>query len=181
MSNCTSIAGHFDGHADVLKQWTQYHPMQQIQGCTGCPWKLAATAARVTGKQTTMTQYTYVAGHYDRYGNAPVRYHAHCPMNEVQGFTGSHWTLPPCELFQKYRRKPWGSDRCYLVSHPCMHQSRRRKKDFTSGGLKGTSREAFVLGLWLLLLVRQECVCMCVLKLVRLSRTEKSRSRRVQQ
>jgi hypothetical protein len=102
-------------------------------------------------------------------------------MNEVQGFTGSHWTLPPCELFQKYRRKPWGSDRCYLVSHPCMHQSRRRKKDFTSGGLKGTSRKAFVLGLWLLLLVRQECVCMCVLKLVRLSRTEKSRSRRVQQ
>ena len=105
MSNCTSIASHFDGHADVLKQCTQYHPMQQIQGYTGCPWKLAATAARVTGKQTTITKYTYVAGHVDRYGNAPVGYHAHCPMNEVQGFNGSHWTLPPCELFQKYRRE----------------------------------------------------------------------------
>ena len=139
---------------------------------------IALAAARATINKTTMKKYTFFSGLFDGHWGAAVRYYSkHHPMEEVQGFFRSHWTLPPCELFQKCKRKPWGSDRCYLVSHPCIHQSRRRKKDFTSGGLKGTSREA----LWLILLVQQECVCMCVLKLVTLSRTEKSRSRRVQQ
>jgi hypothetical protein len=36
---CASIAGKFEGHADVLKQCTWHHPMQQIQGHITCPWK----------------------------------------------------------------------------------------------------------------------------------------------
>jgi hypothetical protein len=35
-----------------------------------------------------------VAGHFDRHGGAPKRYEAHCPMQHVQGYTGSHWMLP---------------------------------------------------------------------------------------
>ena len=31
-NECTSITGHFDGHAEALKQYTQHQPMQQIQG-----------------------------------------------------------------------------------------------------------------------------------------------------
>jgi hypothetical protein len=38
-NECASVAGRFDGHADMLKQCTWHHPMQQIQGHTKCPWK----------------------------------------------------------------------------------------------------------------------------------------------
>ncbi len=39
MSKYASIAGHFYGHADVLKQCKWHGPMQHIQGHTRCPWK----------------------------------------------------------------------------------------------------------------------------------------------
>jgi hypothetical protein len=29
------------------------------------------------------------------HGSAPVQYKAHCPMQHVQGYSGSHWTPPP--------------------------------------------------------------------------------------
>jgi hypothetical protein len=41
-----------------------------------------------------MKKYINFAGHSDGHGNAPVRYRAHCPMEEVQSFTRSHWMLP---------------------------------------------------------------------------------------
>ncbi len=44
-----------------------------------------------TGKQTTLNKYSYKAGSFNGYGNAPVRNHVHHPMEEVQGFTRSHW------------------------------------------------------------------------------------------
>ena len=61
-NECTSVAGHSDGHADALKQGTL---MQQIQGHTStrCPWKppsgdyslrIALAAARVTANGLTM-------------------------------------------------------------------------------------------------------------------------------
>jgi hypothetical protein len=62
-NECTSIAGHFDGHPDMLKQYTWHHPMKQIQGLFRCPWMLpladylfpiTLAAARVTGKITIM-------------------------------------------------------------------------------------------------------------------------------
>jgi hypothetical protein len=46
------------------------------------------------GKQTTINKYTYKAGQFDGHGDAPVRNRAHQLMEEVQGFTRSHWTLP---------------------------------------------------------------------------------------
>ena len=37
---------------------------------------------------------TSVAGHFDGHGGTPVQYGAHHPMQNDQGFTGSHWTPP---------------------------------------------------------------------------------------
>jgi hypothetical protein len=34
-----------------------------------------------------------VAGNFDSHGGAPEQYEAHCSMQHVQGYTGSHWTL----------------------------------------------------------------------------------------
>jgi hypothetical protein len=37
---------------------------------------------------------TYIAGHFDGHGAAPVQYGVHRLMQHHQGFTGSHWTPP---------------------------------------------------------------------------------------
>jgi hypothetical protein len=37
---------------------------------------------------------TLSAVRFDGYGSPPVRYKAHHPMQHVQGYSGSHWTLP---------------------------------------------------------------------------------------
>jgi hypothetical protein len=37
-NQCTSVAGLFDGHADVLVQCCSYCPMQHVQGYTGSLW-----------------------------------------------------------------------------------------------------------------------------------------------
>jgi hypothetical protein len=77
--------------------------MQHIQGYSRSHWmpasgnyslRIAPAAARATGKQTTINKYTYKAGHSDGHGDAPVRNRTHCPMEEVQSFTRSHWMLP---------------------------------------------------------------------------------------
>jgi hypothetical protein len=77
--------------------------MQHVQGYSGSHWTLALgnyllwiapAAARATGKQTTINKYTYKAGHFNGHDNAPVCNRTHCPMDEVQSFTRSHWTLP---------------------------------------------------------------------------------------
>ncbi len=76
--------------------------MQHVQGYSRSHWTLApgiyllgiaSAVARATGKQTTINKYTYEACRFDGHGNA-VRDHAHRPMEEIQGFTRSHWTLP---------------------------------------------------------------------------------------
>jgi hypothetical protein len=63
MSKCTSVAGHFDGHVDLLKQHGVHHLMQHDQGYTGSHWtpplggyllRIAQAAARVTANKTTM-------------------------------------------------------------------------------------------------------------------------------
>jgi hypothetical protein len=33
-----------------------------------------------------------VVGRFDGHGGPPVQYKAHCPMQHVQGYSGSHWT-----------------------------------------------------------------------------------------
>jgi len=37
---------------------------------------------------------TSVAAHFDGHAKALTRYMWHHPMHHVQGYTGSHWTLP---------------------------------------------------------------------------------------
>jgi hypothetical protein len=102
-STCSSIVGHFDGHGGPPVRYKAHCLMQHVQSYSGSHWMLALgnyslcitpTAARATGKQTTINKYTYKAGCFDGHGNAPVHNHAHHPMEEVQGFTRSHWTPP---------------------------------------------------------------------------------------
>jgi hypothetical protein len=33
-------------------------------------------------------------GHFDGHGDPPMQYKAHRPMQQVQGYSGSHWMLP---------------------------------------------------------------------------------------
>jgi hypothetical protein len=40
-------------------------------------------------------------GHFDGNGNAPVRYHVHCLIDEVQGFC---WTLPSGKHLLQYHQ-----------------------------------------------------------------------------
>jgi hypothetical protein len=66
-SECSSFAGHFDGHVEALKQSTWHCLMQHAQGFIGSHWTptppsgdyllcIAPVAARVT-INTTMMQY----------------------------------------------------------------------------------------------------------------------------
>ncbi len=41
-----------------------------------------------------MSECTSSTGHFNGHGDALVQYEAHGPMQHVQGYTGSHWTLP---------------------------------------------------------------------------------------
>jgi hypothetical protein len=63
MNECTSVAGHFNGHAEALKQYMRHCPMQQVQGYTGSHWtlpsgdyslRIAPAAARTTINKITM-------------------------------------------------------------------------------------------------------------------------------
>jgi hypothetical protein len=102
-NECTSSASRFNGHGGAPVQYEVHHPMQHVQGYSGSHWmpalgnyllRIAPAAARATGKQTTINKYTYKAGCFDGHGDAPVRNRMHRPMEEVQSFTRSHWTLP---------------------------------------------------------------------------------------
>jgi hypothetical protein len=53
--------------------------------------RIAPAAARAQGKQTTINKYMFKAGRFDGHVDALVRNPTHHPMEEVQGFTGSHW------------------------------------------------------------------------------------------
>jgi hypothetical protein len=45
-------------------------------------------------KSTMMNKCTLSAGRFDGHGSAPEQYRWHCPMQHVQGYSGSHWTPP---------------------------------------------------------------------------------------
>jgi hypothetical protein len=109
-NKCTSSAGRFDGHGSAPEQYRQHHPMQHVQGYSGSHWMppsgdyllcIALAATRATGKQTTINKYTYKAGRFDGHGNALVRNRTHCLMEEVHGFTRSHWTSPSGKYYVK--------------------------------------------------------------------------------
>jgi hypothetical protein len=107
-NKCTSIVGHFNGHGGAPGQYRQHRPMRHVQGYLGSHWTppsgnyllhIAPAAARAAGKQTIINKYTYFASHFNGRGNAPVCNHAHHMMEEVQGFTKSHWTPPPGKYY----------------------------------------------------------------------------------
>jgi hypothetical protein len=102
-SNCTSVAAHFEGCVDALVQCKAHCPMQYVQGYTGSHLTLPSgdyslcispAAARATANKIATKTYTYFAGRFDGHGKAPVKYHAHRLMEEVQGFTRNNWTPP---------------------------------------------------------------------------------------
>jgi hypothetical protein len=102
-NKCTLSAGHFDGHGGATEPYRWHRPMRHVQGYSGSHWTpalsdyslcIAPVATRATGKQTTINKYSYKAGRFDGRGGAPVQYRVHCPIEEVQGFTRSHW-MPP--------------------------------------------------------------------------------------
>jgi hypothetical protein len=107
-STCSSVVGRFDGHGGPPVQYEAHCLMQHVEGYSGSHWMpalgnyllyIAPAATRATRKQTTITKYTYKAGRFGGHGDAPVRNRAHRPMEEVQGFTRSHWTLPLGEYY----------------------------------------------------------------------------------
>jgi hypothetical protein len=62
-SECASVAGHFDGHAEALKQSMWHCLMQHVQGSSGSHWtlplgdyslRIAPAAALETINKTTM-------------------------------------------------------------------------------------------------------------------------------
>jgi hypothetical protein len=113
-NKCTLSPGRFDGHGGAPEQYRWHHPMWHVQGYSGSHWMLpsgnyllciAPAAARATGKQTTINKYTYKAGRFDGHGNEPVRNRAHRLVEEVQGFTRSHWMPPSGKYYiQQHKR-----------------------------------------------------------------------------
>jgi hypothetical protein len=107
-SACSSIVGRFDGHGGLPVQYEAHLPMQHAQGYSRSHWTPASgdyllctapAAARATGKQTTINKYTSKAGRFNGHGNAPLRNRAHCLMEDVHGFTRSHWMPPSGEYY----------------------------------------------------------------------------------
>jgi hypothetical protein len=102
-STCSSVVGCFDGHGGAPEQYRQHCPMRHVQGYSRSHWtpslgdcllRIAPAATRATGKQTAINKYTYKDGCFDDHVNALVCNPVHCPMEEAQGFTRSHW-MPP--------------------------------------------------------------------------------------
>jgi hypothetical protein len=56
--------------------------------------RIAPASAKATSKQTIINKYTNKAGCFGGHRDAAVRYRVHHLMEEVQGFTRSHW-MPP--------------------------------------------------------------------------------------
>jgi hypothetical protein len=45
-------------------------------------------------KSSMTIKCTLSAVRFDCHGSPPVQYKAHCPIQHVQGYSGSHWTPP---------------------------------------------------------------------------------------
>ncbi len=107
-SKYISIAAHFEGLADAPVQYEVHFPMRLVQSYPGSHWmppsgnyflRIAPAAARATANKTSTKTCTHFAGHFDGCGSAPVQYRTHRLMEEVQGFTRSHWMPPLGKVF----------------------------------------------------------------------------------
>ncbi len=67
-------------------------PLEAIIGQLLAPYH--PSGRQGNNQQTTIKQYTHFADHFDGHCNAAVQYRMHWLIEEVQGFTKSHW-MPP--------------------------------------------------------------------------------------
>jgi hypothetical protein len=45
-------------------------------------------------KLSMSSKYSSILDHFGSHGGVPEQYRRHCLMQHVQGYPGSHWTLP---------------------------------------------------------------------------------------
>ena len=129
MNECTSVAGHFDDHADAFKQCTL---LQQIQGHTStrCPWKpplgdyslsITLAAARATGTNkwrckntpTLLSVLMTMAMRRRRYltmNNAWWR-----RSSALLEATGHHHPVSYCSNISRYGASLGGSKTCNIL------------------------------------------------------------------
>ncbi len=102
-NKCTSFAGHFNGPADAPWQCRVHRLMEEVQGFGRSNWILAigqVSAVYCPGGRWGHIQnnddkkHTYFASYSNGHGNALVSYCAHCLIEKVQRFDGSH-RMPP--------------------------------------------------------------------------------------
>ncbi len=119
------------------EQYRRHCLMRHVQGYSGSHRMppsgddllcIAPAAARATGKQTTINQYTYKAGHFDGHGNKPVRNHVHGLMEKVQSFTRSHWTPPSGEYYVRLHKWDMAMTFVFDVFH-CQNRRKRSRVD----------------------------------------------------
>ncbi len=81
---------------------------------------------------------------FDGHGKSPVRYHMHCPMEEVQGFNRSHWTPPPASIVANSSN--WSCICCvYVLFHGQLVEKEHQM----------TSRPHLTMGVWHIILIRR--------------------------
>jgi hypothetical protein len=75
-------------------------PNAAYPGLLGSHWTppsgnyLLRITPTATANEISMKSSTFFVGHFDGHGDAPLRYRAHLPIEEIQGFTTGHW-MPP--------------------------------------------------------------------------------------
>jgi len=106
-----SSAGHFNCHGGALAGYKAHRPMQHAQGYSRSHWtpplgnyslRIAPAAAKATINKMTKQNTPTLLNHFDDHCDVSVQYRAHCLMQEVHGFTRSHWTLPLGESLLQY-------------------------------------------------------------------------------
>jgi hypothetical protein len=62
--------------------------------CHHWPNILSVSSLRMVGSVVKNDdKSTILASRFSGHGDAPVQYQAHHPMDEVQGYAGSHWSM----------------------------------------------------------------------------------------
>jgi hypothetical protein len=84
----TSYSGHFDGHAEALKQYMWHCPMKLVQGYILTTYRPGCRQG--DNQQNNNAKCTQFAGRFDGHRNPAVQYQAHRLMEEVQGFHKRH-------------------------------------------------------------------------------------------
>ncbi len=83
---------------------------------------ITPAAARATANITTMNECTHFSGNFDGHSGALVQCRVHRPIEEVQGFTKSHWTPPLASIVANR------SHQTYQRRYFCLFSSSKRRK-----------------------------------------------------